>query len=204
MKIPPHINKNLEGQYCLNCYSTKVTRIFKNSKTYYFCDDCKSVKDRSLVIDNTINWWIDNENNYWHESVGVVILNEKNELLAIMRAIYPFAYALPAGHVDKGEEFLHAAQREILEEIGINLSEKQLILIKNFRLLGDSCRRGCDHHLWHLYLVKIKSSDQAIKLNDEASSFRWFSLADIALEKKVTYPLIYIVTNFRKQIIGIK
>ncbi len=204
MKIPSIINKNFKGQYCLNCYSTKVSRIFKNNRIYYFCDECKTIKDRSLVIDNAINWWIDNENNYWHESAGVIILNEKNELLVVMRAIYPFAYSLPAGHVDKKETPMHAAQREVAEEIGINLSKTELILIQDFQLPDDSCSRGCDHHLWHLYLARIKSSDQTIKLNDEASSFQWLSLDKIKSEKKVTYPLIYIVTNFRNQIMGTK
>lgn len=204
MKIPPHIDKNLEGRYCLNCYSKKITRIFKNNKTYYFCDDCESLKDRSLVIDNTINWWIDNEDNYWHESVGVIILNKKKELLVIMRAVYPFAYSLPAGHVDKSEELLHAAQREVMEEVGIRLSKKELMLIQDFYLPGDSCRRGCDHHLWHLYLARVKSSEQNIKINDEAKGFKWLSLDDIASEKKVAYPLNYIATNFRNQIVGIK
>lgn len=201
MKIPSNINKNIKGQYCLRCYSTKINRIFRNSKTYYFCDDCQTMSERILVIDNMIKWWIDSDDNYWHESVGVIILNEKNKLLIIMRAIYPFAYALPAGHVNKGEEFLAAAQRETAEEIGISLPKKQFKLICNFQLPNDSCRRGSDHHLWHLYLAKIKSSDHIIQLNDESVSFHWLDIKTILSKDNITYPLKYIITNFGNKIL---
>ena len=201
MKIPPSINRTTEGQYCLHCYSTKVERAFKDGKTYYFCGDCQNTNERSLVIDNSINWWVDNENNYWHESVGVVILNNKNELLAIMRTIYPFAYSLPAGHLEKGEEPLTAAQREVKEEVGINIPKESFKLIQEFQLPGDSCRRGGDHHLWHLYSAKTNHSANAVKLNDEASGFRWFNLDEITSSDDITYPLRYIVENLRNKFI---
>ena len=202
MKIPSNINKNLEGQYCLNCYSRKVARTFKSGKTYSFCENCKSINERSLVIDNNINWWIDDKGDYWHESVGVIILNKKKELLVIMRVIYPFAYSLPAGHVSKSEKPLIAAQREVLEEVGLDLPKKYFRLIEDFQLPGDSCRRGCDHHFWHLYLVNGNFLNQTIRLNDEACNFRWFNIDQITAEKNLTYPLRYIVNNFKGVILN--
>lgn len=201
MKIPQNVNRNIEGQYCLQCQSPKVLRIFKDGKTYYFCDNCQTTHERSLVIDNAIHWWIDSKDNYWHESVGVLILNENNELLAIMRKVYPFAYSLPAGHVDKDEKPLVAVQREVDEELKITLSKKDFNMVNDFELPGDSCRRGSDHHLWHLYLAKIKCSEHTIHLNDEADSFQWFDINEIAKRNDVTYPLQYIVKNFKDKIL---
>ncbi len=195
MKLNCNINTKIEGQYCLKCNSTKVERVFKDSKTYYFCRNCGVTEKRSLVIDNAVNWWIDEDRNYWHESAGVIVLNEKDEWLVIMRSIFPFAYALPAGHVDKGEDALVAARRELMEEIGLDLPKELFNSVKEFHLSGDSCRRGSDHHLWHLYSVKINSEKEILRLNDEASDFCWLKPVEIKSREDIVYPLKYIVEN---------
>ncbi|MBI2099076.1 NUDIX hydrolase [Candidatus Uhrbacteria bacterium] len=195
MKINSNIDIKIEGQYCLKCNSAKVERVFKDGKTYYFCKSCGATEERSLVIDNAVNWWIDEDKNYWHESTGAIILNEKGEWLVVMRATFPFAYALPAGHVDKGEDALIAVRRELMEEIGLELPKEDFKFVKEFHLPGDSCRRGSDHHLWHLYLVKINSEKENLRLNDEASSFRWLKPEEIKTRNDIVYPLKYILEN---------
>lgn len=200
MKLNTVIDIKKEGQYCLKCDSTKIERIFKDDKTYYFCKDCRTTAERTLVIDNAINWWIDEERNYWHESAGVIVLNEKDEWLLVMRAIFPFAYALSVGgHVDKGENALDAARRETLEEIGLDLPKEDFKFVQEFHLPGDSCRRGSDHHLWHLYLTKIDSGKE-IHLNDEASNFLWLKPKEIKSRKDIVYPLKYILENIKNLI----
>lgn len=194
MKINTDIDPTKEGQYCLKCNSTKIERVFKNGKTYYFCKGCRTTAERTLVIDNAVNWWIDKERNYWHESAGVIVLSERGEWLLVMRAIFPFAYALPAGHVDKGEDALIASKKELMEEVSLDLSKESFKFVREFHLSGDSCRRGSDHHLWHLYMTKIDSG-KVIHLNDEASNYLWLKPKEIKSREDIVYPLKYILEN---------
>jgi len=53
----------------------------------------------------------------WNPRLGIVVVNQSHN-----------SWSLPKGHVEKGEELLSAALREIREETGI--PEKKLTLIK--------------------------------------------------------------------------
>ena len=192
MKIPNYINIKRNGQYCAHCFSETVSGTSKGDRTYYTCSSCGETSERSLVIDDAIKWWVDDEDNFWHESVGVVVLNDQKEILCLLRKIFPFAYALPAGHLDKNENPHNAALRELKEETGLEVEALQHI--KNFEMIGDSCRRGSDHHYWHLYMTKINNAD--VQLNDEASEYAWFSIDEILKMEHVTFPLRYIAEIF--------
>ena len=186
VKIPDTIPRNREGQYCFACFSPSVKRVFRDNFTYYQCSACNGLLERSLVVDNAITWWVDGENNYWHESVGVLVL-VKNKLLTQLRRIYPFAYAIPAGHLDKDELPENAARRELREETGITASSLE-VLKRDFDIAGDSCRRGSDHHRWHLYRVRM-SAYPAVRLSDEASQTKWMTLQELKSESQLTHPL---------------
>lgn len=196
MKIPKIINLQKEGQYCINCYSNAIRRVFDHEKTMYVCDHCSAVNPRSLVIDNQINWWIDDEGNYWHESIGVILMNKARQILCLKRQIYPFAYGLPAGHLDKRERPLDAVQREVLEEIGLSLDQLDFQLMATFDLAGDSCRRGSDHHKWHLFITHLNNENLAISLNDESENFEWMNDDQLLQRDDVTFPLKYILATF--------
>lgn len=75
-----------------------------------------------------------------HRAVGVVILNDKGEVLLQMRSrtkdTDPGKYAISAsGHVSKGETNYQTAQRELFEEIGIHtkltFKKKYLMRMEN-------------------------------------------------------------------------
>lgn len=192
MKIPKIIDLKASGQYCINCFSKNVQRTFENELTYYKCSDCNKKLERSLVIDDSVNWWVDKDNNYWHESVGVIVVYN-NKILTQLRQIYPFAYALPAGHLDKGEENEPeaAAKRELWEETGIATDSLELLKSK-LDMPGDSCRRGSDHHRWHLYRLNLEQEPE-LKISEEASKFEWMSLDDLRRCENITYPLKFFV-----------
>lgn len=193
MKIPKSIDLNREAQYCLNCFATNVKRTFLNGLTYYECLSCGNRIERSLVIDNKIVWWVDKNDVYWHESVGVVVV-VKDKILTLLRQIFPFSYTIPAGHLDKGESPEDAAKRELEEETGIELHDIEL-LEKQFEIHGDSCRRGSDHHLWHLYRAKLNSYPK-IRMSDEACNIKWMTLEEIEKEPQLIYPLKIFVGKF--------
>lgn len=67
------------------------------------------------------------------QSAGGVVLNSKGEVLIVnQRGV---SWSLPKGHVDKGEDILKTAHREIYEESGIS----DLTLIKK---LGTITRQS--------------------------------------------------------------
>lgn len=55
------------------------------------------------------------------KAANALIFNTNNEILLVKRADVP-VWVLPGGGVDHGESPLNAAQREVLEESGINAS----------------------------------------------------------------------------------
>lgn len=195
MKIPENISLTKNGQYCLDCYSEQVKRVYKNDLTYYYCSNCRKTLDRSLVIDNALSFWVDKNNNYWHKSSGVIVIYE-DKVLVQLRKIFPFSYSIPAGHVDKGEDPLTAAKRELLEETGINFNN--LEFVESFEINADSCRRGSDDHQWNLYKVKVFSD--SVNISDEASTYKWLTYDELCKEENLTFPLKFILNKYGKSL----
>ncbi|MET0779741.1 MAG: NUDIX domain-containing protein, partial [Candidatus Saccharimonadales bacterium] len=156
MKID--FNWSDDGQvhtYCIVCHGETVDRRRVEGKTQYYCGNCRKMYDRWIKIDPGINWWIDDDGEYWHESSGVFVRNAKNEFLFFQRDVFPFSLTVPAGHVDKGETPYVAANRELEEEVGLR---GKLYHIADEAIAGDSCSRGSDAHVWHAFLLKIHNA----------------------------------------------
>lgn len=186
-------------QYCSNCHSENINRIFEGEKTFYLCDDCHNQSPRLIVIDPKTVWWVDEATKeYWHESVGVFVFNEENEALFFERTIYPFAFAIPAGHLDTGENAETAAKRELQEEAGIETSTVKLFSEED--VIGDECRRGADNHKWHLYTTKVGNVG-AIKINDEGVKPVWLTIEE-ALQKELVYPVRYFIEKYGDKLLS--
>lgn len=56
-------------------------------------------------------------------NVGIVVFNQKGEVLAGERLQYPGVFQYPQGGIDKGEDPLDGAKRELYEETGLKLSD---------------------------------------------------------------------------------
>lgn len=181
-------------QYCLSCFSEQVERRYRQGKTFYFCMGCKKTNTRSLVIDPKVVWWLDSENQYWHESVGVFVFNSENKILFFERTIYPFAFTIPAGHLDIGEDTHTAAIRELVEETQIAIENLDLFSIED--IVGDKCRRGSDLHKWNVYTAQIEKT-RNINICDEGKNPVWMSI-DEALKKELTYPVRFLLQKYKK------
>ena len=86
-----------------------------------------------------------------HKSVGAIIKNDKGEILLIERVRLPFGWAIPAGHVEDGEDWEAAIRREVLEEVGLTITENKL-LFTDF-LDWNKCSRGVVGHDFRVYEV---------------------------------------------------
>ena len=64
-------------------------------------------------------------------AIYILIRNDKNEVLLQRRQgtkLWPGFLALPAGHVDEGENVYEAFVREAKEELGIEVSKNDIII----------------------------------------------------------------------------
>lgn len=70
------------------------------------------------------------KNELFLSSISLIIKNENNEILLQRRnntKLWSNRIALPAGHIDEGENAYEAAIREAKEELGIDISKEDII-----------------------------------------------------------------------------
>lgn len=107
-----------------------------------------------------------------HVSVGVLMLNEKGEILLGLRKgdLGSGEWSLPAGHVEFGETIFEAALREVKEETDISASEPQLISVAD-EMYGEKQYLGLG--------VSAQYNGGAPKLMepDKCGEWRWFDLS---------------------------
>ena len=86
-----------------------------------------------------------------HRSVGAIIKDKKGRILMLDRKKPPLGWACPAGHVEKDEDLEVAVAREVLEETGLEIGER-LLLIREY-VPWNKCSKGAKGHDWIVYEV---------------------------------------------------
>lgn len=64
--------------------------------------------------------------------VGVVVINEHNELLVIKEKHSTIGFKLPGGHIDDTEQIRSAVKREVFEETGIHVQFESIVSLGHF------------------------------------------------------------------------
>jgi putative (di)nucleoside polyphosphate hydrolase len=59
----------------------------------------------------------------YRANVGIVVINNEGKVLVGERVNYPGVFQYPQGGIDKDEDPLSAARRELFEEIGLKLND---------------------------------------------------------------------------------
>jgi putative (di)nucleoside polyphosphate hydrolase len=62
----------------------------------------------------------------YRPNAGIVVVNDKGEVLVGERIHYPGVFQYPQGGIDKGEDPLDAALRELWEEIGLKITDSPI------------------------------------------------------------------------------
>ena len=124
--------------------------------------------------------------------VGIVVLNEKNQVFLAKRIDNPKNFwQMPQGGVDKGEEYYDAAVRELKEETSI----KTISLIKEIddlttyllpnHLIGIIWKGKYKGQKQKWFVVRFNGEEKEININTEHPEFldwKWVSIDDLTNE----------------------
>ena len=109
--------------------------------------------------------WFHATAHIWFFTTDHQILLQKR---ALTKKVFPGIWDISvAGHIGAGEKILQGAKREILEEIGLELHEKDLIKIGT-RIHQVSHSNGIqdnEHH--HVFIAELKTSVEKLTLQKE-------------------------------------
>lgn len=188
----PDVLPNSRTGYCFSCKVKLPDTFFSRNGSFskeYICASCGQNQNRILLWDPSLKQYFDKSNLLIHESVGVIVLNENNEVLLFYRSKFPVSYTIPAGHIDNGEDSKDAGIRELEEETGLN--SEGLHLLSTTQIKGDSCSRRADIHQWHLYATKVTNTK--VVLTDEGQHYGWYQLN--SLPDDLTLPTATFLKN---------
>lgn len=119
---------------------------------------------------------------WFHATVHIWLFTSDEKILlqkrALTKKVFPGLWDISvAGHVAAGEEILTAAKREVLEEIGLELEEKDLIKIGT-RIHQVSHANGIqdnEHH--HVFIAELKVPISTLKIQiEEVDAIQLFDL----------------------------
>ena len=125
-----------------------------------------------LPTGNTALKSVAHKKGWFHATAHIWFFTTDHQILlqkrALTKKVFPGIWDISvAGHIGAGEKILQGAKREILEEIGLELQEKDLIKIGT-RIHQVSHSNGIqdnEHH--HVFIAELKTSVEKLTLQKE-------------------------------------
>ena len=113
------------------------------------------------------------------KEIGVFILNNYGQILLQKRSSnkknYPNMWALCTGHVEKNEDIQAAAIRELKEELGIDVSIKELHSFANGKF--DIINKNSSTYF---FCIKCNLKEEKFIIQkEELSQVKWFDIIDV-------------------------
>ena len=116
--------------------------------------------------------------------VGCIVFDERGRILLIKR-LYPPGrgrWSIPGGHVEKGEDVLEAAKRELYEETGIDADPVGVMNVDTLIVYDE--KRNIKYH-YVLIDILFTNPRGELKAGDDATEAGFFDL-DEALKMNLT------------------
>jgi len=109
------------------------------------------------------------------ETVVILMQNKKSEVCMIRSLRYTtqkIEWELPAGGIEKGEDIISAARREVKEETGLQLTDPR-------KCYWYNPSNGISNETVHIVFGGVADGDQSGYDNDEVQEIHWLSLVKI-------------------------
>ena len=136
------------------------------------------------------------KNGWFHATVHIWLFTSDKKILlqkrALTKKVFPGLWDISvAGHVGAGEKILASAKREVLEEIGLELEEKDLIKIGT-RIHQISHKNGIrdnEHH--HVFIAELKVPLSTLTIQkEEVEDIKLFDLSTLKKTKNLENVLL--------------
>ena len=128
------------------------------------------------------------EKNLWHRHVTSWIMNTKGEILLQKRAASkprnPNKWAKTGGHVDSGESETDSIQREIKEELGIDVPKEQAKVVSIYKSTNPENRFFGYNYI---FIIDYKIEDFVLQ-KEEVSEVKYFSIEQLEEIKQKNAP----------------
>lgn len=140
-------------------------------------------------------------NNTIESAVGVLIINEKGELLLVKSFKEFDQWVIPGGHINYGENSIDCAKREAREEVHLDLHTLKFLNIKE----SITKRRNTEgtienrHFIFINYVAKLTNSVQKVVVdNRELQDYAWMDPKKALKFKGVSKDVREIITFYLK------
>ncbi len=110
------------------------------------------------------------------KSVGAIIKDEKGGFLVQYRLKTPQGLALPAGHIEEGEDPAECLLREVFEETGLKVKNFKPVIENKF--YPNSCPKNHEGHDWWVYEAEAEG-DLVLREPDKHKFLKFMSLDEM-------------------------
>lgn len=131
--------------------------------------------------------------------VGAAILVvDAQDRLLLMRRSDSGRWGPPGGSTEPGERVEAAAQRETLEETGLEIGEMSLFGVFSGPELYYKYPNGDEvYNVTIVYLARDWRG--AVQLNHEHTEYRWFAVDEIPAPEQLSPPIVPVIEAFKRQ-----
>lgn len=138
-------------KHCLDCGTLLEEKFLEKEGMIPYCGHCKAFRFPTFNV-----------------AVSMIVLNETEDKILLLRQKTMVGYNLVAGFVNKGEAAEHAVTRELQEEVGIELldyrfNKSEYYEASNTLMLNFICKAN---------------SESLVCDEDEVDYAQWFSIED--------------------------
>jgi 8-oxo-dGTP pyrophosphatase MutT (NUDIX family) len=107
-----------------------------------------------------------------------VVVRRGDEVLLLLRANTGYMdgyWAVPAGHVERGESAIAAAVRELKEEVGIDVDPAELVPVTAMHRTGGN-GDPIDERVDFFFMASKWSGEPRLMEPEKAAGLEWYSL----------------------------
>ena len=130
------------------------------------------------------------EKGFWHYHVGVWIMNQKGELLFQQRSgnkeVNPYKWTRTGGHVEARETPIEGIQREVKEEIGVDIHKEDFELINIEKAIKTipSTNQTTRNFIYHYFAKVNYKIEDYIMQKEEVNDLKYITIEEMEEARK--------------------